>query len=127
MIQPVTPQMPFVWPEPLVSSGGGRYATALPFEVVARTALSVFGVVSAIDARAVNWMEGLCLSHAGRSSSRAQVFHSQAVALHGLDDLRDGGLLLGLGVSLGRGKEGAGLLQQILESSVGQRLLPGGV
>lgn len=50
--------MPFVWPEPLVSSGGGRYATALPFEVVARAALSVFGVVSAIDAKAVNWMEG---------------------------------------------------------------------
>lgn len=57
MTQPITPQMPFVWPEPLVSSGGGRYATALPFEVVARTALSVFGVVSAIDAKAVNWME----------------------------------------------------------------------
>lgn len=55
---PIIPQMPFVWPEPRVSSGVGRYDTALPFEVVARTALSVFGVVSAIDARAVNWMEG---------------------------------------------------------------------
>lgn len=54
----IAPQMPFVWPEPLVSSGSGRYETALPFEVAARAALIVFGVVSAIDARAVNWMEG---------------------------------------------------------------------
>lgn len=55
---PIVPQMPFVWPEPRVSSGVSRYETALPFEVAARKALSVFGVVSAIDARAVNWMEG---------------------------------------------------------------------
>lgn len=54
----IIPQMPFVWPEPRVSSGVRRYETALPFEVAARGALSVFGVVSAIDARAVNWMEG---------------------------------------------------------------------
>ena len=58
MSKPIAPQMPFVWPEPLVSSGSSRYETALPFEVAARAALSVFGVVSAIDARAVNWMEG---------------------------------------------------------------------
>ncbi|MDH0899003.1 hypothetical protein N5C12_06520 [Comamonas aquatica] len=58
MSKPIAPPMPFVWPEPLVSSGGSRYETALPFEVAARAALSVFGVVSAIDARAVNWMEG---------------------------------------------------------------------
>lgn len=50
--------MPFVWPEPRVSSGISRYETPLPFEVAARTALSMFGVVSAIDASAVNWMEG---------------------------------------------------------------------
>lgn len=58
MSKPIAPQMPFVWPEPLVSSGSSRYETALPFEVATRAALSVFGVVSAIDARAVNWMEG---------------------------------------------------------------------
>ncbi len=58
MNNPLTPPMPFVWPEPLVSAGFTQYATALPFEAVARTALSVFGVVSAIDAQAVNWMEG---------------------------------------------------------------------
>ena len=38
-----------------MSAGMSRYMTELPFEVAARTALSVFGVVSAIDARAVNW------------------------------------------------------------------------
>jgi hypothetical protein len=58
MNKPLTPPMPFVWPEPLVSAGFTQYASALPFETVARTALSVFGVVSAIDAQAVNWMEG---------------------------------------------------------------------
>ena len=58
MSKPIVPPMPFVWPEPRVSSGVGRYETALPFEVAARAALSVFGVVSAIDAQAVNWMEG---------------------------------------------------------------------
>jgi len=56
--KPIVPQMPFVWPEPRVSSGVGIYETALPFELAARAALSVFGVVSAIDSRAVNWMEG---------------------------------------------------------------------
>jgi hypothetical protein len=50
--------MPFVWPEPLVSAGLAQYASELPFEAVARSALSVFGVVSAIDSQAVNWMEG---------------------------------------------------------------------
>lgn len=58
MSKPIVPQMPFVWPEPRVSSGVGSYETALPFELAARAALSVFGVVSAIDSRAVNWMEG---------------------------------------------------------------------
>ena len=48
MNNPLSPPMPFVWPEPLVSAGFSQYASALPFEAVARTALSVFGVVSAI-------------------------------------------------------------------------------
>ena len=38
---PIVPQMPFVWPEPRVSSGISRYGTALPFEVAAQAALSV--------------------------------------------------------------------------------------
>lgn len=58
MNKPITPPMPFVWPEPLVSVGFNRYESALPFEAVARSALSVFGVVSAINAQAVDWMEG---------------------------------------------------------------------
>ena len=49
--------MPFVWPESRVSAGAGRYETELPFEVAVRGARSVFGVVSAIDVRAVDWME----------------------------------------------------------------------
>lgn len=58
MSKPIEPQLPFVWPEPRVSAGLGHYMSELPFESVARTAISVFGVVSAIDARAVDWMEG---------------------------------------------------------------------
>lgn len=58
MSNPIVPQMPFVWPEPRVSSGVSRYETTLPFEATARAARSVFGVVSAIDASAVNWVEG---------------------------------------------------------------------
>ena len=40
---PIVPLMPFVWPEPRVSSGGRSYEAALPFDVAARSALSVFG------------------------------------------------------------------------------------
>ena len=54
MSKPIVPQMPFVWPEPRFSSGASSYETAPPFEVAAQAALSVFGVVSVIDARAVN-------------------------------------------------------------------------
>jgi len=60
----IVPQMPFVWPEPRVSSGFSTYGTALPFEVNAQAAVSVFGVVSAIDARAVKWMEGYLAGNA---------------------------------------------------------------
>lgn len=50
LIKSVVPQIPFVWPES--RSGIGRYEKALPFGVAARTALSMFGVVSATDASA---------------------------------------------------------------------------
>ena len=56
MNQPIAPQLPFVWPEPRVSAGAGRYEAGLPFDLAARAAKSVFGVVSGIDARAVSWM-----------------------------------------------------------------------
>ncbi len=59
----LTPPMPFVWPEPLVSAGVTQYASALPFESVARAACSVFGVVSAINEKAVDWMEGFLSDH----------------------------------------------------------------
>jgi hypothetical protein len=56
--EPIEPQMPFVWPEPRVSAGVGCYASDLPFESAVRSAKTVFGVVSAIDSLAINWMEG---------------------------------------------------------------------
>jgi hypothetical protein len=64
MITQITPQMPFVWPEPRVSAGLSRYETALPFEAAALAARCMFGVVSAIDAKAVNWMEGYLADNA---------------------------------------------------------------
>lgn len=53
----ISPRVPFIWPEPRVSAGVGSYST-LPFEEVARSAARIFGVVSAIDAQAIEWMEG---------------------------------------------------------------------
>ena len=50
--------MPFVWPEPRVSAGVARYSSELPFESAVRSAVTIFGVVSAVDSRAINWMEG---------------------------------------------------------------------
>lgn len=39
MSDSIQPSVPFVWPEPLVSSGSARYSS-LPFNDVARTAVS---------------------------------------------------------------------------------------
>lgn len=50
--------MPFVWPEPRVSAGVASYSSELPFESAVRSAVTIFGVVSAVDSRAINWMEG---------------------------------------------------------------------
>ena len=58
MRKPNDPQMPFVWPDPYIEAGLMVGGTARSFEVAAHAALSVFGVVSAIDAKAVDWMEG---------------------------------------------------------------------
>ncbi len=57
MSDSISPRVPFIWPEPRVSAGVGSYST-LPFEEVARSAARIFGVVSAIDAQAIEWMEG---------------------------------------------------------------------
>ena len=62
--------------------------------------------------------------HSARSISSTQVRHRQSMAFQGLDDLRDGGLPIGLGVPFRLGKEGAGLLEQVLEPAVGQGILP---
>lgn len=62
--EPIEPQMPFVWPEPRVSAGVGCYASDLPFDSAVRSAETVFGVVSAIDSRAINWMEGFLADQA---------------------------------------------------------------
>ena len=64
MTKPIEPQMPFVWPEPRVSAGVGCYASDLPFESAVRSAKTVFGVVSAVDSRAINWMEGFLADQA---------------------------------------------------------------
>ena len=49
------------------------------------------------------------------------------MAFQGLDDLHDGSLLFGFGVPFRLGKEGAGLLEQVLEPAVAQGILPDGV
>jgi len=56
--------MPFVWPEPRVSAGVASYSSELPFESAVRSAVTIFGVVSAVDSRAINWMEGFLADQA---------------------------------------------------------------
>ena len=58
MNKPIDPQMPFIWPDPYTESGVTVRLKEQSFEAAAQTALSVFGVVSAVDAKAVDWMEG---------------------------------------------------------------------
>lgn len=61
----------------------------------------------------------------GSSASIAQILHRQTATVHGLDDLRDSGLPLGLRVPFRLGKEDTGLLQQVIEPAVAQGLLSG--
>lgn len=88
------------------------------------------GIVSGLDNGFVERLGRLLTDTAiappTHSLSRAKIRQREAVALHGLDDLGDGRLLFGLGISFGLSKEGSGLLQQILEPAVGQGLLSGG-
>ncbi len=58
MNHPIVLRVPFIWPEPQISAGMASYPTQLPFETVASSTKSIFGVVSALDAQAVDWMEG---------------------------------------------------------------------
>jgi hypothetical protein len=62
-IDTIAPQLPLVWPEPRVSGGSARYACELPTDGVLRAAVTLFGVVSAIDDRAVDWLEGFLADH----------------------------------------------------------------
>lgn len=53
MSNPFEPQLPFIWPD-LVN----RASNQLPFDAVARTSASIFGIVSNLDAEAVDWIAG---------------------------------------------------------------------
>lgn len=72
MNEPIQPSLPFVWPEPRISAGVARYAS-LPLADVARTAVSLFGVASAVDRQAVEWLEGFLANGAGRTRLRLVV------------------------------------------------------
>ena len=69
MSESIQPSVPFIWPEPRVSAGVAPYAS-LPFEEVARSAVSIFGVASAINRQAVEWMEGYLADGAGGTRLR---------------------------------------------------------
>ena len=62
-IDTIAPQLPLVWPEPRISAGSAGYACELPFESALSAAVTLFGVVSAIDDRAVDWLEGFLADH----------------------------------------------------------------
>ena len=56
MIQEIDPRLPFIWPEPRVSNESAAYPTEPPLKSAMQSSASIFGVVSAIDSRAIDWM-----------------------------------------------------------------------
>src|SRR4051812_23534591 len=55
----LAPVLPFVWPDPRVSAGLASYAVSPPYDLVTDGALTIFGVISAIDAQGVRWLRRL--------------------------------------------------------------------
>lgn len=55
----LNPQPPFVWPEPRVLADVCSYERRPPFSELAGTSRSVFGIVSAITAEGVEFLESL--------------------------------------------------------------------
>ena len=82
----IVPSVPFIWPEPRASAGMAQYAS-LPFDDVARSAVSIFGVVSAIDRKAVDWMEGYLADGAGETRLRLVVSIHPNTFTHHRDQL----------------------------------------
>ncbi len=60
----LNPPAPFVWPALRVTLGDAQYASELPFESVIEQAVAVFGVISAFDRKAIDWLERLLADHA---------------------------------------------------------------
>jgi hypothetical protein len=82
----IRPSIPFVWPEPRVSAGLATYAER-PLDDVVRSAASVFGVASAIDRRAVDWIEGFLAEGTGDTKLRL-VISIQPACRTSASDLR---------------------------------------
>jgi len=57
MKSPVAPKVPFVWPEPIVSSGLGEYVTRPPFDSKLLGSGKMFGVMSSPDSRTIKWIK----------------------------------------------------------------------
>ena len=73
MSESIQPNVPFIWPEPRVSAGVVAPYASLPFDEVARSSVSIFGVASAIDRQAVEWMEAYLADSAGETRMRLVV------------------------------------------------------
>ena len=101
-----------------------RKETANPLKP--QTKLALAQPIPALVERLGRLLTDTAIAPPTHSLSRAKVLQREAVAVHGLDDLGDGYLLFSLGIAFGLSKEGAGLLQQVLEPAVGQGLLSGG-
>lgn len=53
----IASELPFVWPGPAFNAEPGLYSPKLSFEGALDQAISAFGVVSAVDSHAIDWME----------------------------------------------------------------------
>jgi len=55
----LSPESPFVWPEPLVLAAQASYEIYPPFTACATRATSIFGIIAAPTADTVHWLESL--------------------------------------------------------------------
>jgi hypothetical protein len=60
----MTSQLPFVWPNPTSSTSARASTVPSPYEAALKTARSIFGIVSAIDSQAVDWIESMVADNA---------------------------------------------------------------
>src|SRR5215475_9141391 len=53
----LTPEPPFIWPEPRILAGISAYTSVIPFEHLAHRADALLGIVAALDGQGIDHLE----------------------------------------------------------------------